>query len=143
MSFRKPSLVSPTTALTDRASPLPGCSRVQATTASIAVPTESVLVRTIGVSRLPSSWTWRKPAALPKPLPTYTAAGTFCWNRLPPWGTIAVTPVRTDSPRITVRCPTRTPATSVMALSGPAGRIPGSTPRSRIRGRVGSRRGLG
>ena len=41
-----------------------------------------------------------EPAALPKPFPTWTAAGTFRWKRLPPWGRIAVTPVRTASPSI-------------------------------------------
>ena len=30
-----------------------------------------------------------------------------------------MTPVRTESPAITVVCPTRTPATSVIAFSGP------------------------
>jgi hypothetical protein len=70
-------LVSPTTALTDRTCSLPARERVQPTTASIAVPTASVLVRTIGVSMFPSSRTCRKPAALPKPFPTNTAAGTL------------------------------------------------------------------
>ena len=34
---------------------------------------------------------------------------------------ITVTPVRTESPSQIVTCPTRTPPTSVMALSGPGG----------------------
>src|SRR2546430_15278 len=43
------------------------------------------------------------------------------------------------SPRINVACPTRTPATSVIALSGPIGIDPIVMPRSRARGRVNSR----
>ncbi len=46
-----------------------------------------------------------------------------------------MTPVRTVVPSTIVRWPTVTPATSVMALSGPGGRIPISTPASRARGR--------
>src|SRR5512133_1426288 len=48
---------------------------------------------------------------------------------------MAVTPVRTFSPRTMVTWPTFTPATSVMAFSGPGGKTPGSMPRSRARGR--------
>src|SRR5271157_4852148 len=48
---------------------------------------------------------------------------------------MAVTPVRTLSPRMRVVCPTLTPATSVMAFSGPGGNTPICTPRSRTRGR--------
>src|SRR5260221_9918911 len=46
-----------------------------------------------------------------------------------------VTPVRIDSPSTIVLCPTRTPATSVIAFHFPGGRTPGRTPRSRMRGR--------
>ena len=49
----------------------------------------------------------------------------------PPWGRMAVTPVLMESPSTTVTCPTLTPATSVMALSGPVGRTPTTTPISR------------
>ncbi len=135
MSLSQPSLVSPTTALTEHTSSLPGWRSVQSTTACTAVPTHNVLVSTIGVSRFPSSSTCRNPAALPKALAGKTAAGTFTWKTLPPWGTIAVTPVRMDRPSFRVTCPTFTPATSVMALSGPGCRIPGSMPSSRRRGR--------
>ena len=38
--------------------------------------------------------------------------------------TIAVTPVRTSEPRITVVCPTATPATSVIASSAPGDNTP-------------------
>ena len=58
----------------------------------------SVLVRTIGDSIVPSSCTCVEPASLPNALPTKTAPGTFSRKRLPPWGRIAVTPVRTLSP---------------------------------------------
>lgn len=66
MSLRRPSLVSPTSAFTDLTSSLPGCASVHSTTASSAVPTESVLVRTMGVSIVPSSRTCVDPASLPK-----------------------------------------------------------------------------
>src|SRR5580700_9269633 len=39
------------------------------------------------------------------------------------------------SPSVRVTWPTRTPATSVMALSAPGGKTPGARPRSRARGR--------
>ena len=85
------------------------------------MPTLSVLVRTIGVSIVPSSLTCVDPASLPKALPTNTAPATLSWNTLPPCGKIAVTPVRTSSPSMIVVWPTRTPATSVIAFSGPGG----------------------
>src|SRR5467141_3592848 len=40
------------------------------------------------------------------------------------------------SPRTIVVCPTSTPATSVIASSGPVGRIPTFSPRSAARGRT-------
>ena len=136
MSLRAhPSFVSPTRAFTERTSPLPGWARVHATTASTAVPTARVFVRTIGVSIVPSSRTWVEPASFPKALPTKTAPGTFSWKRFPPCGSTAVTPVRMVSPSRSVTWPTRTPATSVMAFRGPGGKTPGARPRSRARGR--------
>ena len=125
MSFSPPSFVSPTSALTERTFSLPGRPIVQRTIASTATPTPSVLVRTIGDSIVPSSCTCVEPASLPKAFPTKTAPGTFSRKRLPPWGRIAVTPVRTASPATTVVCPTRTPATSVIAFSGPGVPAPG------------------
>src|SRR5262245_25328626 len=58
-------------------------------------------------------------------------------------GSTAVTPVRTGPspifsaplPCTIVACPTRTPATSVMAFSGPGGNVPRTMPRSRARTR--------
>src|SRR5918995_419485 len=60
---------------------------------------------------------------------------------VPPPTEPSVTPVLTGpspttsgpSPRMIVECPTRTPSTSVIALFGPAGRLPTVTPRSRAR----------
>src|SRR6186713_821638 len=46
---------------------------------------------------------------------------------------MAVAPVCTVFPETTVAWPTRTPWTSVMALSGPGGSTPGAMPRSRAR----------
>ncbi|MNR13655.1 hypothetical protein D3C85_1300740 [compost metagenome] len=136
MSFSPPSLVSPTTALTERMSSCPGCFNVQSKIPSIPRATDRVLVRTMGVSISPSSRIWVAPASLPKPLATDRPAGTLSRNRSPPCGKIAVTPVRTLSPERSVTCPTRTPATSVMAFSGPGVRTPGARPRSRIVGRA-------
>ena len=89
-----------------------------------------MLVSTIGVSISPNSTSCVAPVSLPKPLPTASPAGTFSWKRLPAWGKIAVTPVRMSSPSRSVTCPTRTPATSVIVLSGPVGKTPGAMPRS-------------
>src|SRR4029453_256388 len=41
-----------------------------------------------------------------------------------------------SSPRMMVVCPTSTPATSVIALSGPVGRMPTFRPKSEARGRA-------
>jgi hypothetical protein len=49
---------------------------------------------------------------------------------------MAVTPVRTSPPRMMVVCPTSTAATSVIAPSGPVGRIPTFNPKSEARGRA-------
>ncbi|MET4685018.1 hypothetical protein ABIE19_002967 [Brevundimonas faecalis] len=136
ISLRPPSLVSPTTALTERMSSCPGWFSVQSRTPSIPRATDRVFVRTIGVSISPSSLIWVAPASLPKPLATDSPAGTLSRNRSPPCGRTAVTPVRTLSPERRVTWPTRTPATSVTAFKGPGVRIPGARPRSRIVGRA-------
>ena len=52
-------------------------------------------------------------------------------NRLPGCGTMAVTPVRASSPRMIWCTPTSTPATSVIASSGPVGRMPTFSPEIR------------
>ena len=136
MSLRPPSFVSPTTAFTLRTSSLSCQESTSATTPSTAAPTPSVLVRTMGDSIVPSSWTWVAPASLPKALPTNTAPATLSRKTLPGCGTIAVTPVRMRSPSTRVRWPTRTPATSVMASRAPGGNTPGASPMSRDRGRA-------
>jgi hypothetical protein len=71
---------------------------------------------------------------LPKALPRKTAPGTFSRNRLPGCGRMAVTPVRKSPPRMIVVCPTSTPATSVIASSGPVGKMPTLSPKSEARG---------
>jgi hypothetical protein len=77
MSFNPPSLVSPTSAFTDRTLSLPGCASVQRTSPSTTAPTLKVLVNAIGVSMVPSSSTCVEPASLPNALPTKTAPGTL------------------------------------------------------------------
>ncbi len=95
-----------------------------------------MLVNKIGVSISPSSTNWVLPAILPYPLPTSKPAGTFSWKIFPRWGKTAVTPVRISSPSMSVTCPTRTPATSVMPLKGPGWKIPGAMPKARARCRL-------
>src|SRR3546814_4640235 len=70
---------------------------------------------------------------LPKPFTTCTAAGSLSRNGWPGCGRIAVTPVCT-APSERVTWPTVTPATSVIELEAPGGRLPMVTPRSRRRG---------
>ncbi len=65
MSLRPPSLVSPTTALTERTFSLPSWRKVQSIPAAAASGTESVLVRRIGASISPSSSIWVEPMNLP------------------------------------------------------------------------------
>ena len=57
MSFSLPSFVSPTTGLIDRTDSIPGCSSIQAVSASAAFHTQSVHVSSRGVSSSPSSRT--------------------------------------------------------------------------------------
>src|SRR3989449_754602 len=135
MLFRKPSFVSPTTGFADRTSSLPGSASNQVSTASAARGTHSVQVNTIGDSSSPSSFTCVAPISLPKPLPTTIAAGTRSRKTFPSCGRIAVTPVLIESPCAMVTWPTRTPATSVIASSGPDGSTPTTMPKSRARGR--------
>jgi hypothetical protein len=110
-------------------------------TASRTTPTLWVLVIITGPSRKPDSSTQVVPVISPLPLSEYQPAKTG--ENLLPRGSMAVTPVRTGpsptrsapSPSINVTCPTLTPATSVIALSGP-GSPSNGTPRSRARGAV-------
>ena len=96
---------------------------IHLTAASETFPTAIVLVSRIGVSRRPHSTTWVRPETSPAPLRTKLPASTRFRNTSA-LGRIAVTPVRTGplptssipSPEMMVAWPTRTPATSVMAL---------------------------
>ena len=99
-----------------------GPRQVQPTTASMAVPTASVLVRTIGRLEIAELFHLEESGGLAETVADMDRRGTFCWKRLPACGTTAVTPVRIESPSTIVRCPTRTPPTSVIAFSGP---VPG------------------
>ena len=76
ISLSPPSLVSPTTTLSDRTCCMSGLASIHSAIASAAFHTHSVQVSRIGVSSSPSSLTWVLPTNLPKPLPTCTAAGT-------------------------------------------------------------------
>jgi hypothetical protein len=134
MSLSQPSFVSPTTGLMDTTSRFPGISSIVSTRASAARHTLRVPVRRIGVSIQPSSLTCERPTSLPNPFPTTMAPCTLSRNRFPACGRTAVTPVRSESPLHTVTCPTRTPATSVMASSGPGGSAPITIPASRTLG---------
>ena len=139
MSFSHPSQVSATTGRPQGWAPGPRrfC---HAITASRASPTLWVLVRTTGPSRKPDSESQARPVISPLPLRAKLPANTGSFEALPR-GWIAVTPVRTGprptsslpSPETSVTWPTSTPATSVIAFSGPG--VPSNgTPRSRARG---------
>ena len=111
--------------------------------ASRTTPTLCVLVMSTGPSRNPDSSTHVVPVISPLPFSeNHPPNEGFC-SVSRPRGSTAVTPVRTGplpttsgpSPEMMVACPTVTPATSVMALSGP-GAPSNGTPRSRARGRA-------
>jgi hypothetical protein len=101
-------------------------------------------VSSTGVSIRPNSSMRDRPAVVPAPLNTKQPASTGAPYQSSPGGRMAVTPVRTGpspirsgpSPWMRVTWPTRTPGTSVMALSGPGGSAPMATPASRARGCV-------
>src|SRR5580658_836801 len=110
-------------------------------TASRTTPTLCVLVIITGPSRNPDSSTQVVPVISPLPFCANQPAKTGLFKESAPRGNTAVTPVRTGpwptcnlpDPEISVVWPTVTPATSVMALSGPG--VPSKgTPRSRARG---------
>src|SRR5580692_4771297 len=143
MSFSHPSQVSATTGSDHQSSSGPGlpCATRHWMTASRTTPTLWVLVIITGPSRKPDSSTQVVPVISPLPFCVNQAANTGFDKESRPRGSTAVTPVRTGplptfnlpDPEINVVWPTRTPATSVMALSGPG--VPSNgTPRSRARG---------
>src|SRR5207302_7902241 len=137
MSLRPPSHVSATTG-SDQSNcwPLRTC---QAITASRTTPTLCVLVIITGPPRNPDSSIQVVPVISPLPFNVNQPAKTASPECLPR-GRIAVTPVRTGpcpttsrpTPETSVTWPTSTPATSVMAFSGPGVPVNG-TPRSRAR----------
>ena len=94
--------------------------------ASRTTPTLCVLVMATGPSSRPLSWTHVVPVISPLPFSVNQAANTGSGLALPR-GWTTVTPVRTGPlpttsvplPEMSVVCPTSTPATSVIALSGP------------------------
>src|SRR6185436_5972068 len=92
--------------------------------------------------RRPDSRIHSSPVSSPLPFIVAVPAKSGSTHTSPSWGTITVTPERTGpcpttsspSPEINVVCPTRTPATSVIALNGPGVPSPITMPRSRARG---------
>src|SRR5881398_2904024 len=120
MSLSEPSHVSATTG-SDQSAFTPARTS-HSITASRTTPTECVLVITTGPARNPDSSTQVVPVISPLPFIVNHAANTGSSEPLPR-GNTAVTPVRTGPlpttslplPAISVRCPTSTPATSVMA----------------------------
>src|SRR6202034_4790025 len=143
MSFSHPSQVSATTGSDHQSSSGPGlpCATRHCMTASRTTPTLWVLVIITGPSRKPDSSTQAVPVISPLPFCANQPANTGLESESRPRGSTAVTPVRTGprptcnlpDPEISVVWPTVTPATSVMALSGPGGPSEGP-PRSRARG---------
>jgi hypothetical protein len=109
-------------------------------TASRTMPTLCVLVIITGPSRKPDSSSHVVPVISPLPFCEYQPPNDGLAIESRPRGRTAVTPVRTGpwptrsdpSPDTMVEWPTVTPATSVMALSGP-GAPSNGTPRSRAR----------
>src|SRR5437588_755690 len=126
MSFKPPSHVSATTGRDHSSCSMRPCRTTHWITASRSTPTEWVLVIITGPHRNPDSSTQVVPVISPLPFMANQPANTGSSDALPR-GKIAVTPVRTGplptpslpAPAISVRCPTSTPATSVMASSGP------------------------
>ena len=91
----------------------------------------------IAASIMPDSSSQGRPVISPLPLNEKKPPNTRSSQILPARGMIIVTPVRATrgSSAITVAWPTSTPGTSVIALCGPVGSSPITTPKSRIRAR--------
>ena len=144
MSLRKPSYVSATTGKAQSSPDDAGSGKrlrlSHSITASRTTPTLCVLVIMIGPSMNPASSTQVVPVISPLPLSAYHPPNTGASSLLR--GRTAVTPVRTGPlpssslPSLAIRVakPTATPATSVMALSGP-GSPSNGMPRLRARAR--------
>src|SRR5438445_724350 len=127
MSLSEPSHVSATTGSDQSYSlRLRACFTSHSMTASRTTPTECVFVIITGPHKKPDSSSQVVPVISPLPLSVNQPAKTGSPERLPR-GRTAVTPVRTGPfpttslplPETSVACPTSTPATSVMASSGP------------------------
>ena len=139
-SLSSPSQVSPTTGMA-HSGEAPARSAIAAPTrASLTVPTDQVLVSAIGPFSIPHSATSVRPVSSPTPETRWNPANLGRSQGSGP-GRTTVTPVRTGpwprtsgpDPLTMVSCPTRTPATSVMALHRPAGYRPIARPKSRSR----------
>jgi hypothetical protein len=101
--------------------------------AACAMPTAAVLVIAIGSATVPDSSIHTHPVISPLPLSEYAPAAHASCGCALPRGWMAVTPVRTSSPSISVVYPTSTPATSVIAFHGPG--VPSNgMPYARARG---------
>src|SRR4051794_14957535 len=101
--------------------------------ASWAIPTACVFVIVIGHATVPDSSTHDTPVISPLPFSQNTPAAQGSALRSRPRARIAVTPVRTLSASISVRYPTSTPGTSVIAFHSPG--VPANgTPSERARG---------
>jgi hypothetical protein len=101
--------------------------------AAWAIPTAWVLVIAIGPAKVPDSRIHDTPVISPLPFWEKKPAATGSPAPAAPRGWIAVTPVRTDVPRISVAVPTSTPGTSVIAFHGP-GVPPNGIPSDLARG---------
>ena len=120
---------------------IPWARAAASTSASRTTPTLCVFVIPIAPPSIPASRIHSSPVSSPLPLSRCAPAKTGSVQTSPSCGTMAVTPVRTGpepgfngpSPEISVVCPTRTPATSVMASSGPGSMRPMRMPSSRAR----------
>src|ERR1700722_2034026 len=101
--------------------------------AACTTPTAWVLVMPTGPQNVPDSSIHDTPVISPLPFCAKNPAATGSPVPAGPRGWIAVTPVRTLSPEISVRYPTCTPGTSVMAFAAPV-RPRRGMPRSLARG---------
>ena len=97
-------------------------------------PTARVLVRMIGVFDRAELFHLSHAGELAVCVGDRDPAGTLSWKISPPWGGWPSRPSEVSFPSMRVTWPTLTPATSVMALSGPGRQRPGRDPRSRARG---------
>ena len=81
--------------MTSCSPPIPGNrSTIHFTAASETAPTESVLVRKIGVSMSPHSMSWVSPETSPAPFRMNPPPTTRSSNTFAGFGRMAVTPVR-------------------------------------------------